>query len=219
MNKSVPKTPRVLMINSSARTEGSVTRELTAQLVARLQSMHGAVEVTHRDLAMGIGLVNHNWITANFTDESERDDAQRSELAQSDLLVQELQDADILVLGVPVYNFGVPAALKAWIDMVARARKTFRYTTNGPEGLLRGKKAYLIVASGGVPVDSPMDFATPYMRHALKFIGINDVEVIAAAQINSLGVTAVDKAREKISRVEYRESTGRRAPAITALAS
>ena len=71
-------------------------------------------------------------------------------------------------IGMPVYNFGIPAALKAWVDMITRARLTFRYTENGPEGLLKGKKAYIVLASGGVPVDSPVDFATPYMRHALS---------------------------------------------------
>lgn len=198
MRRTTLNTPRILMVNSSARREGSVSRELTSELVGRLETLHGPLAITHRDLSKGIPLVSHDWIAANFTDDADRNENQRRELAESDLLVQELMDADILVMGVPVYNFGVPAALKAWIDMVARARKTFRYTSNGPEGLLEGKKAYLIVVSGGVPVDSPVDFATPYLRHALKFIGITDVEVIGAAQINSLGLAAVDAAREQI---------------------
>ncbi len=93
----------------------------------------------------------------------------------------------------------MPAVLKAWVDMVARARKTFRYTDKGPEGLLQGKKAYLVIASGGVPVDSPVDFATPYMRQALKFLGITDIEVIAAEQLNSRGDDAMDAARQRIA--------------------
>ena len=95
------------------------------------------------------------------------------------------------------------AALKAWIDMVARARLTFRYTENGPKGLLEGKKAYLIVASGGVPVDSAVDFATPYLRHALAFIGITDVEVIAAERLNSNAEESIDAARVRIAELVH----------------
>lgn len=214
MHSAAPGKPNVLIVNSSARNEGSVSRELVQELVANLEASRGPLSVTHRDLAKGIDFVSQAWIAANFTDDADRDENQRRELANSDLLVQELMDADILILGVPVYNFGIPAALKAWIDMVARARKTFRYTSNGPEGLLTGKKAYLVVATGGVPVDSPVDFATPYLRHALKFIGITDVEVISAEQINSRGVAATEGAREQISNLMGRESPRR----VTALA-
>lgn len=214
MHSAAPGKPNVLIVNSSARNEGSVSRELVQELVANLEASRGPLSVTHRDLAKGIDFVSQAWIAANFTDDADRDENQRRELANSDLLVQELMDAQILILGVPVYNFGIPAALKAWIDMVARARKTFRYTSNGPEGLLTGKKAYLVVATGGVPVDSPVDFATPYLRHALKFIGITDVEVISAEQINSRGVAATEGAREQISNLMGRESPRR----VTALA-
>jgi FMN-dependent NADH-azoreductase len=214
MHSAAPGKPNVLIVNSSARNEGSVSRELVQELVANLEASRGPLSVTHRDLAKGIDFVSQAWIAANFTDDADRDENQRRELANSDLLVQEVMDAQILILGVPVYNFGIPAALKAWIDMVARARKTFRYTSNGPEGLLTGKKAYLVVATGGVPVDSPVDFATPYLRHALKFIGITDVEVISAEQINSRGVAATEGAREQISNLMGRESPRR----VTALA-
>lgn len=215
MHTSTPDKPRVLIVNSSARTDGSVSRQLTHELATNLEALHGAAEITHRDLAKGMPFVSQDWITANFTDDGDRDEDQHRELAGSDLLVQELMDADILILGVPVYNFGIPATLKAWIDMVARARKTFRYTSNGPEGLLRGKRAYLVVATGGVPVDSPVDFATPYLRHALKFIGITDVEVIAAERINSRGVAATEGAREQISNLMGRYESQLR---VTALA-
>ena len=104
----------------------------------------------------------------------------------------------MLVIGLPLYNFGVPASLKAWVDLVARARVPFRYTETGSEGLLRGKKAYVVVASGGVPVDSPVDFATPYLRHALAFLGITDVEVVAADRQNVVGQVAVQAARAQI---------------------
>ena len=88
---------------------------------------------------------------------------------------------------------------KAWVDMIARARLTFRYTESGPVGLLEGKKAYVVIASGGVPVDSPVDFATPYLRHALGFVGITDVDIIAADRINIRGDEALDEARVRIA--------------------
>ena len=109
----------------------------------------------------------------------------------------------MIVIGSPIYNFGVPAALKAWVDMIARARKTFRYTSEGPEGLLKGKKAYVVIASGGVPVDSPVDFATPYLRHALKFVGITDIDIIAADQLIGRADDSIDAARMQIANLVH----------------
>ena len=174
---------KVLLIEASGRSKGSVTRTLTNDLVAAIEQREGSIDLTRRDLANGVPFVDEAWITANFTDEAERTPADREALAVSDELVVEIRDADIVVIGSPIYNFGVPAALKAWVDMIARARLTFRYTPTGPVGLLEGKKAYLVVASGGVPVDSPVDFATPYLRHVLGFVGIHNVEVIAVDRL------------------------------------
>jgi len=201
MSKTTPnhRKQQLLLVNSSGRQEGSVSRGLAQVLLTALENRHGPLEITHRDLADGVNFVSQEWINANFTAAEDRSLSQRRELANSDQLVEELVRADILIIGVPIYNFGVPAVLKAWVDMVARARKTFRYTDNGPEGLLQGKKAYLVIASGGVPVDSPVDFATPYMRQALKFLGITDIEVIAAEQLNSRGDAAIDAARQRIA--------------------
>ena len=104
-------------------------------------------------------------------------------LALSNALVAELQAADVIVIGAPVYNFGVPAAFKAWIDQVARAGLTFKYTEYGPKGLLEGKRAIVAVASGGTEVGSDIDFATGYIRHVLGFIGIEDVVFVAADKL------------------------------------
>ena len=194
---------KVLEIAASGRDEGSVSRELSADLIAALESRHGAIAHRRRDLARGVPLIDADWIEANFTPDEVRTAAHREVLAYSDELVAELQDADVLVIGVPVYNFSVPAALKAWIDMIARARLTFRYTDQGPRGLLDGKKAYLVVATGGVPVDSPVDFATPYLRQVLSFIGITDVEVVAADQLNSNAEDSIDTARAKIAELVH----------------
>ena len=190
---------RVLQIAASGRRKDSVSRMLSADLIGALQSRHGDIDLTHRDLTDGMPFVDEAWIAANFTAPEDRSFEQRAKLAESDALVAELQSADMIVVGVPIYNFGVPASLKAWVDMIARARVTFRYTDNGPEGLLQGKKAYVIIASGGVPVDSPVDFATPYLRHALRFIGITDIEVIGAEQLNSKADESIDAARSHIA--------------------
>ena len=190
---------QVLEVSGSGRNGDSVSRKLTGELIDALETREGRLSVTRRDLSKGIPLVDERWINANFTPEEERTADQRETLAASDALVAELQAADIVVIGSPIYNCGVPAALKAWVDMIARARLTFRYTANGPEGLLKGKKAYVVIASGGVPVDSLVDFATPYLRQALRFVGITDIEVIAADQLNKLGDDAVDAARMRIA--------------------
>jgi FMN-dependent NADH-azoreductase len=188
----------LLRIDSSGRYQGSSTRALTDSLIEAL-ALRSTIEVSVRDLAGGMPHVDESWIQANFTDVEERSEQQKDRLQASDDLVAEVQDADVIVIGMPIYNFGVPAALKAWVDMIARARLTFRYTENGPEGMLKGKKAYLVVASGGVAVDSEVDFATPYMRHALRFLGITDIQVISAEQQMSRGAESVDSAQAQIT--------------------
>lgn len=198
-------TTAILEVSASARRDTSVSRMLSADLIDALKARHDDVTHVHRDLADGIAFVDEAWVEANFTPDETRSDAHRASLAFSDELVEELARADILVIGTPIYNFSVPAALKAWIDMIARARKTFRYTENGPRGLLEGKKAYLVVATGGVPVGSPVDFATPYLKHALKFIGITDVEIVAADQLNSNAEESIDNARARIAELVHLE--------------
>ena len=195
------KTLQVLEISSSSRRDGSVTRQLSNDLIAALEDRFGTIETTRRDLSSGVPFVDEAWIEANFTPDAVRTRQHVEALAYSDELVVELKKADIVVIGVPIYNFSIPATLKAWIDMIARARLTFQYTDSGPVGLLEGKKAYLVVATGGVPVGSAIDFATPYLRHALAFVGINDVEVIAADQLNNDAGESMDRARAQIAEV------------------
>ena len=172
----------ILHINSSGRNEGSITRDISGQLVKQLQHREG-LDINHVDLAEGLPFVDEQWIAANFTDPDERSDRQKAKLALSDSLVADLQEASHIVIASPIYNFSVPAVLKAWIDMVARARVTFRYTENGPEGLLKGKKAYLVIASGGVPLGSDMDYASTYLRHVMGFLGIDDVTLVNANEL------------------------------------
>jgi FMN-dependent NADH-azoreductase len=193
----------VLELNAAARYDGSISRELVADLVAALEDRFGSVAITRRDLAKGLPFIDEEWVAANFTPDEERNDHHRRTLAQSDELVAELQENDVLVIGAPIYNFSVPSVLKAWIDMVARARLTFRYTDAGPEGLLTGKKAYIVVPSGGVSVGSEMDFATPYLRQALAFLGITDVEFIGAQGADRDDGQALDNARAHIAKVVH----------------
>lgn len=166
----------ILHIDSSARRNGSVTRALSAEAVRRLRTEHPGAKVTRRDLAAGEPFLSESWVGANFTPADARNTEQAAILAHSDALVAELKAADVIVIGMPVYNFSIPAALKSWVDQVARAGETFRYTQAGPEGLLTGKRAIIAFASGGVPFGSPAELASPYIRQVLGFLGITEVD-------------------------------------------
>ncbi len=196
-------TLRILEVSASARSNDSSTRTLSRDLIDALRQRHDSVDVTRRDLARGLPFVDSDWVEANFTPEEHRNAAHRDALGLSDTLVSELKQADVIVIGAPMYNFNIPASLKAWIDMIARARLTFRYTENGPQGLLDGKKAYIVAATGGVQVGSPADFATPYLRHVLAFVGIDDVEIIAADGLGGDASEAMDRARQRIAELVH----------------
>lgn len=187
-------TRTVLHIDSSARTEGSVTRDLSAQIVKRL----GTTQVIRRDLAAPLPLLDGAWVGANFTPADQRSAEQKQLLALSDSLIEELKQADTIVIGTPIYNFSVPSTLKAWIDLVARVGVTFRYEETGPIGLLEGKRAIIAVASGGTQAGSDIDFATTYLRHVLGFIGITEVEIVAADALSIDAEGALAKAQSQI---------------------
>ncbi len=170
----------ILRLDTSARHAGSVSRELVDKIITRLGADS---KIVTRDLADGVPFVDEEWVNANFTPPAQRSATQTAKLSISDDLVAELKAADTLVIGLPIYNFCVPAAMKAWIDQVARAGVTFQYTENGPKGLLRDKRVIIVVASGGVPVGSEADFATGYMRHVLGFLGLTDVEFVNADRL------------------------------------
>lgn len=190
-------TRTVLHIDTSARRSASTSRNLSAQIIDKL----APETVLRRDLADALPLIDESWIGANFTPEDQRTDAQRAQMALSDELVAELKAADTLVIGLPIYNFSVPATLKAWIDMVARVGVTFRYTEAGPEGLLTGKRAVLAVTSGGTPVGSEIDFATGYLRHVLGFIGITEIEIVAADRMNVDADAALKAANDALAKI------------------
>ena len=188
----------LLLVSASARTTDSVSRALAEELLTSLQDPATELTIRRRDLTDVPPLVDEDWIAANFTPAEDRTEAQRERLSTSDRLVEELKAADVLVIATPIYNFGIPAALKAWVDMVARARLTFRYTDQGPKGLLENKRAYLVVTSGGTEVGSDIDFATGYLRHVLGFLGIRDVEIVAADRLAARQTSSLEAARARI---------------------
>jgi FMN-dependent NADH-azoreductase len=191
---------QILHLDASHRREGSVSRALSAALVAELTARYPEADVVRRDLAAGTPLVDDAWINANDTPEAQRMPEQADALAASDAMVVELRDSDLWVIGTPVYNFSLPPVLKAWVDQICRARVTFAYSEQGPRGLLADRKVFLSIASGGSRIGSPTEFLTPYVLHVLGFIGVHDVEVVAADQLLMAGEEKITQARAQIVR-------------------
>ena len=178
----------ILYITASIRSDAdSVSRGLGQSIVDGLAAKTGTA-VTTRDLAANdLPYVSGERFAANLTPAAERSAEQADLAAIADTLIAELQAADTVVIASPIYNFGPPATLKAWADLVARAGTTFRYTANGPEGLLTGKKVYLAIASGGTPVGAEIDFMSRWLTFFLGFLGMTDVEIVAADGIMGEG--------------------------------
>lgn len=193
---------KLLQIKSSARGEDSHSSRLADAMVVRLGERHPQIHLTVRDLAREpLPALDEAALQALFTVPGARSEEQAARVAASDALIAEVQAADVLVLGVPMYNFGVPAQLKNWIDGIARAGVTFRYTEKGPEGLLSGKKVYVLLTRGGIHRDTPSDTQVPYLKTVLAFLGMTDVEFIYAEGL-SMGAeaekTALQNARDRI---------------------
>lgn len=174
----------ILHINSSVRTQGSISRQLSAEFLAKWKIVQPFDRVVERDLASSsIPHLSEQLMAAFFTPREQRSPAQADIIRLSDELVAELLAADVIVIGAPMYNFSVSSALKAWIDHVTRAGVTFKYTDTGPVGLVSGKKVYVFTASGGVYSDGPdkaMDFHGTYLRAVLGFIGLSDITFVAS---------------------------------------
>ena len=173
----------ILHLDASIRTTGSVTRELSARLVNEIARLHEAT-TDYIDLAREApGHIGQDYVEAMYLPIAEYTDVHRRAVASSDALVARLQAADLLVLGVPMYNFAIPSSLKAFLDQIVRSGLTFSATAEGYEGLLVGKRAIAIIGSGGsyqAPESRAMDFVTPYLKTILGFIGITDVEFVQA---------------------------------------
>ena len=164
----------ILVLHTSARQSGSLSREYTDRLVAALKADQPDARVITRDLgASPVPHLDETLLGGWMKPEGERTAAEKAAAERSDELVKELLDADAVVIGSAMYNFGITSTLKAWLDHVLRAGVTFRYTENGPEGLAGGRKVYVVTARGGMYQGSPLDHQEPYLRTALGFIGIN----------------------------------------------
>ena len=176
---------KILQINSSARVQGSHSTQLANVIAARLLAAQPGATLTVRDLArQPHPALDEPTLQALFTPADQRTPEQAARVAQDDALIAELQSADTLVIGAPMYNLGVSSQLKHWIDAVSRARVTFAYTENGPVGLLTGKKVYVALTRGGRYRDSAMDTQMPYLRTVLGFLGMKEVSFIYAEGLN-----------------------------------
>lgn len=189
-------TLNVLRIESSIKPQGAVSTKLMDEIIEKL----GDTTVTTRDVS-STPAIDANWIGAVFTPAESRNAEQNDIVAYSDTLINEIQSNDVLVIGVPVYNFNIPARLKNWIDQIARAGVTFQYTETGPQGLIQGKRAILAFSSDGTAAGSDIDFAERYMRHILGFIGITDVTSVTAQQIAFGADAAWETARKQIAQL------------------
>ncbi|HTQ76899.1 MAG TPA: NAD(P)H-dependent oxidoreductase [Burkholderiales bacterium] len=194
----------ILQINSSIQSADGYSSRLAGELAASLRARHPGARLVVRDLARRpVPHLDAERFGAFATPAEKRTVAQQALVAESDALIEELKAADAIVLGMPMYNFGVPSQLKAWIDHVLRAGVTFRYTANGPVGLLAGKKAYIVATRGGSYAGTSADNQTPHIRQALALIGISDLEVVYAEGL------AISEASREQSLAAARSNIGR----------
>jgi FMN-dependent NADH-azoreductase len=199
----------LLIVNSSPRSN-SISRKLTGQFAEDWKSLNPTGRIVERDLSDGtIPYLSEAWIEAAYTPESDRTTAQRGLLALSDMLIDEIFAADVILLGIPMHNYSVPASFKAWIDQIARAGKTFSYTNQGPKGLIPSqKKVVAVLSRGGVfaaeSAQGAMDFQVSYLRQVLGLVGLTDVTFVHADRQSMGGQAtqlATDKAMQQMSSV------------------
>ena len=172
---------KILQINGAARSNGANSTKLADSITTRLKNKHPQATLEVRDLAANPHpVLDEAALGALFTPADQRTPEQAARVALDDALIAQVQSADVIVLGVPMYNFGIPVQLKTWIDAIARAGVTFQYTANGQEGLIKGKKVYLALARGGMYRDTPNDSQVPYLKTVLGFLGMTDVECVYA---------------------------------------
>lgn len=188
----------LLEIDSSPLGERSISRQLTREFVAHWKQAHPDGLVIKRDLnATSIPPIDAPWITSSYTPEDQRTPEQRNLLGLSDTLISELQAADHYVIGVPMHNFSIPSVLKLWIDQIARANKTFSYANGRPEGLLKGKKATIIISSGGnydagTAMES-FNFVEPYLRTVLGFLGVTETTFLTAGGASAVSTGKINR--------------------------
>ena len=185
----------ILQINSSARSTGSESTRLADAIVAKLQAANPGATVARRDLAaVPHPVLDEAALQALFTPADQRSVEQAARVALDDALIAQVQAADAIVIGSPMYNFGITVQLKAWFDAIARAGVTFKYGATGPVGLVTGKKVYVAIARGGLHRDGPSDTQLPHLKMFLSFLGMTDVQFVYAEGLG-MGPEAVAKAQ------------------------
>ncbi|GFM79695.1 FMN-dependent NADH-azoreductase 3 [Pseudomonas cichorii] len=193
---------RVLIIESSARQQDSVSRQLTQQFISQWKNSHPGDEITVRDLAIDpVPHLDATLLGGWMKPAEQRTAIEQAALERSNLLTDELIAADVLVLAAPMYNFTIPSTLKAWFDHVLRAGVTFKYGETGPQGLLTGKRAFVLTARGGIYAGSNNDHQEPYLRQVLGFVGIHDVSFIHAEGLNMGGEFSEKGLNQAIARL------------------
>ncbi|HVU09517.1 MAG TPA: FMN-dependent NADH-azoreductase [Verrucomicrobiae bacterium] len=201
---------KILIVEVSPRGESSASREVTKILLERLDAAFPAAKFIHRDLAKDkLPHLDDNTLKAIASKIPAEIEAHKQFVTQSDMLTAEFLDSDLVVIATPMWNFGIPSLLKAWIDLIVRPGKTFNYTEAGATGLAKGKKAILVLASGGVFSEGPWkswDFVEPYLRQILKFVGIEDVQTIRIEGLNipALAETAVLNAEKTLDKLAFK---------------
>ena len=185
---------KIVQINASARSADANSTKLANAITARLTARNPRAVVELRDLAKTPHpVLDEPALGALFTPADQRSAEQSARVSLDDALIAQVQSADVIVLGVPMYNFGIPVQLKTWLDAIARVGVTFRYTATDPEVLVKGKKVYVALARGGLYRDTPADSQVPYLKTILGFLGMTDVEFIYAEGL-AMGADSVTEA-------------------------
>ncbi|MEM6725396.1 MAG: NAD(P)H-dependent oxidoreductase [Bacteroidota bacterium] len=186
---------KILKITASVQgSEQSVSRQTVDHIVSKLTQNGG--EVIDRDLTKGVSLVTGAHVGAFYTKPSDLTEEQQTLLAESNQYVNEFQEANVIVLGTPIWNFSVPGSVKAYFDQLARVGVTFKYTEQGPVGLLTNKKVYIVITSGGTGFRSAADFASDYIKQFLGFLGLTDIEFINQTQLMFDKDNAIQRGKE-----------------------
>jgi len=188
---------KIYQIDSSARKDGSTSRALAKKLLDKIKKPDD--EVIYRDLNDEMVFVSNLTESGMKIDPQDQTETHKKMFKLSDTLVKELKESDIIIISAPIYNYGPPATLKAWSDLAARVGETFRFKPNGRrEGLLKNKKAYLVITSGGTKLNSNEDFLTPWLKFILNFFGIEKVEVVSADQMSLDYEKSIKEAEKQI---------------------
>ena len=192
---------KIYQIDSSARKKGSTSRALAKKLLNKIKKPGD--EIIYRDLDDEMLFVAGLTESGMSIPENERTDQHKKMFELSDKLVKELKESDVIIISTPIYNFGPPATLKAWSDLAARVKSTFKYSSDGKQiGLLENKKVYLVITSGGTKIDSKEDYLTPWLKYVLNFFGIKNIETISADQMSIDYEKSIKDAEEQIDNIK-----------------